>query len=144
MSLSRTLLRFTFLAAIAHQVTYILVEGGIFADPRERVSEIHPKLREFVNCHLCVGTWVGLVLAALYRPQLLEDVQSSRPSLARRTIDMAGDAFLIGLGSRVWNETLGWLRRAVQVQQKEIEQKEEALPEEFGQQTQLPGISIRH
>jgi hypothetical protein len=142
-SLSRTLFRFTFLAAIAHQITYILVEGGIFAEPRQRVGEMHPKLREFVNCHLCVGTWTGLLLAALYRPRLLEDVQDTHPSLARRTIDMAGDAFLIGLGSRVWNELLGWLRRAVQVQQQEIEQLD-APKSEAGAHSAVSGISVRH
>lgn len=124
MSLSRTLTRFVFLAAIGHQVTYTLVEGSIFEEAREQVGTVHPKLRQFVHCHLCVGTWVGVTLAAAYRPGLLADVDIKHPSLARRTLDVAGDGLLLGLGIRVWNEGLGWLRRQVQVKDKEVQVKE--------------------
>jgi hypothetical protein len=52
MGLGRTLLRFPFLAAIGHHVTYTVVEGGIFEDMRNRAGAIHPKLDEFVHWHL--------------------------------------------------------------------------------------------
>ena len=140
MSLGRTLVRFLFLAAIGHQVTYTVVEGGIFEDMRTRVSAMHPKLDEFIHCHLCVGTWAGVVLAGLYRPNLLADVDAAKPASAgRRLANLIGDAVLIALGTRLWNEILGLLRREVQVKQKEID---ESAPIEIERAT-LPGISIR-
>ena len=131
-------MRFLFLAAIGHQVTYTFVEGGIFADTRERLGSLHPKVDEFVHCHLCVGTWVGAVLAAVYRPGLLADVGSKPPAVPRQLANVAGDAFLIALGARVWNEALGWLRREVQVKQKALE-----AAEVEGDRPAFPGISIR-
>jgi len=77
-------MRFAFLAAIGHQVTYTIVEGGIFAGTRTRISGIHPKLEEFIHCHLCVGTWSGIMLAGVYQPNLLADAVGQRPSGARR------------------------------------------------------------
>ena len=142
MSLTRTLTRFVFLAAIGHQVTYTFVEGGIFEDVRRRLSAIDPKVEEFVHCHLCVGTWVGMLLAGIYRPNLLADVDGKPPSFARQVANVAGDAFLIALGTRIWNEGLGWLRREVQVKQKTIEAVEEAQHTEEDQPA-LPRISIR-
>ena len=140
MSLARTLMRFAFLAAIGHQLTYTLVEGGIFADTRERLGRVHPKVDEFVHCHLCVGTWVGGMLAAIYRPNLLADVAGRRPGVFRHAANLAGDAILIALGTRVWNEGLGWLRREVEVKQKAIEA---ADGQEAGEPPGYPGISIR-
>ena len=142
MSLARTLTRFVFLAAIGHQVTYTFVEGGIFEDTRRRLSTIDPKVDEFVHCHLCVGTWVGMVLAAVYRPNLLADVDRKRPSATQLVANVAGDAFLIALGTRLWNEALGWLRREVQVKQKTIEAADLGLGA-AEQLPALPGISIR-
>ena len=135
-------MRFAFLAAIGHQVTYTFVEGGIFADTRERLGSFHPKVDEFVHCHLCVGTWVGAVLAAVYRPNLLADVDSKPPGIPRQLANVAGDAFLIALGTRVWNEALGWLRREVQVKQKTLEATEGAVDDEDDRPA-FPGISIR-
>lgn len=142
MSLTRTLMRFAFLAAIGHQITYTFVEGGIFADARQRLGSVHPKLDEFVHCHLCVGTWVGAMLAATYRPNLLADVDGKRAGPMRQVANLAGDAFLIALGTRVWNEGLGWLRREVQVKQQTIESVDagRAQPAE---RRGVPGISIR-
>lgn len=142
MSLARTLTRAAFLAAIGHQITYTVLEGGIFEDARRRVSSLHPKADEFVHCQLCVGTWVGAVLAAIYRPNLLAEVDATPPAPARRIANLAGDAVLIALGSRVWNEMLGWLRREVQVKQKAIEAADESPPTDE-EQPMPPGISIR-
>jgi hypothetical protein len=147
MSLGRTLLRFMFLAAIGHQVTYTVVEGGIFEGMRQRVSRMHPKLDEFIHCHLCVGIWSGAVLAGVYRPNLLDAVGAKPPSVARQLANWAGDAMLIALGTRLWNETLGLLRREVQVKQKEIEKAEsegidDSAPIEI-ERAMPPGISLR-
>lgn len=142
MSLGRTLMRFAFLAAIGHQVTYTLVEGGIFAETRERIGAIHPKLDEFIHCHLCVGTWSGIVLAGVYRPNLLADVVGSKPSGGRRVANLAGDAFLIALGTRVWNEILGLLRREVQLKQQTVAALEEGDAIAI-ERPPVRGISVR-
>jgi hypothetical protein len=146
MGLSRTLLRFTFLSAICHQVTYTLVEGSIFEDARRRSAEVNPRLGDLVRCHLCTGTWVGLLLAAAYQPRLLSDVQQRRPSLTRRTLDLLGDAFLLALGGRVWNEGLGLLRNEVRVKEKTAEgaaaESESRAIIEPGRSA-FPGISVR-
>ncbi|MEO6796442.1 MAG: hypothetical protein ABI401_11665 [Candidatus Dormibacter sp.] len=142
MSLGRTLMRFAFLAAIGHQITYTLVEGGIFADTRERISAMHPKLDEFIHCHLCVGTWSGIVLAGVYRPNLLADAVGERPSGVRRVANLIGDAFLIALGTRLWNEVLGLMRREVQLKQRTVEAVERA-DEIRIERPSMPGISVR-
>ena len=142
MSLARTLLRFLFLAAIGHQVTYTFVEGGIFEDTRETLGRLHPKVDEFVRCHLCVGTWIGAMLAAVYRPNLLADVDVKRPGVFRQAANLAGDAVLIALGSRVWNEGLGWLRREVQVKQHALESAPTGDPT-IEDRAAFRGISIR-
>lgn len=142
MSLGRTVLRFAFLAAIGHQITHTLVEGGILENSRRRLSSIDPRIDEFIHCHLCVGSWVGAVLAVIYRPNLLAAVDGKPPSAARELANVAGDAVLIALGSSVWNEVLGWLRREVQVKQKRIEVADE--PESIDlERRPLPGISLR-
>jgi hypothetical protein len=142
MSLARTLMRFLFLAAIGHQVTYTVVEGGIFEDTRHRLGQLHPKVDELVRCHLCVGTWVGAMLAAVYRPNLLADVDDQRPGALRQAANLVGDAFLIALGSRVWNEGLGWLRREVEVKQKTLETTPTEQPADDDRPA-FRGISIR-
>lgn len=142
MSLARTLTRVAFLAAIDHQITYTVVEGGIFEDARRRVSSLHPKADQFVHCHLCVGTWVGVLLASVYRPNLLAEVDGTPPGPGRQIANLAGDAVLIALGTRVWNEILGWLRREVQVKQQAIEAAAESPPADE-EQPMPPGISIR-
>jgi len=142
MSLGRTLMRFAFLAAIGHQITYTLVEGGIFADTRTRIAAIHPKLDEFIHCHLCVGTWSGIVLAGVYQPNLLADVVGKKPSGVRRVANLAGDALLIALGTRVWNEILGLLRREVQLKQQTAEALEEGDVIAI-ERPSVRGISVR-
>ena len=142
MSLGRTLMRFAFLAAIGHQITYTFVEGGIFEGTRGRLSAIHPKLDEFVHCHLCIGTWSGIMLASVYRPNLLADAAILQKSGARRVANLAGDAFLIALGTRVWNEVLGLLRREVQLKERTVEAAEEANRITF-ERPSMPGISVR-
>ncbi|HEY8678168.1 MAG TPA: hypothetical protein VIN39_05990 [Candidatus Dormibacteraeota bacterium] len=135
-------MRFAFLAAIGHQVTYTLVEGGIFAGTRTRISAIHPKLEEFIHCHLCVGTWSGIMLASAYHPNLLADTLGTRPSGFRRVANLAGDAFLIAMGTRFWNEVLALLRREVQLKEKTVEAI--AAPDKVViERPSMPGISVR-
>ncbi len=142
MSLGRAMLRFFFLAAIGHQLSCTFVEGGIFEPARRRLSTVHPRLDEFVHCRRCVETSVGIVLAAVYRPHLLADVDGRPPSPARNAVNAAGDAVLIALGTRLWNDLLGLLRREARIEQAEIEAVDDAAPIEI-ERPVLPGISIR-
>lgn len=142
MSLGRTLMRFTFLTAISHQITYTLVEGGILEDGRHRLSRIDPRVDEFIHCHLCVATWVGAVLAAIYRPNLLAAGEGKPASAPRQIANLAGDAILIALGTRAWNELLGLLRRQVQGTERVIDGADETEGIEVQGQP-LPGISLR-
>jgi len=142
MSLARAMLRFFFLAAIGNQLTCTFVEGRISEPARHRLSAVHPSLNEFVHCHRCVETWVGIVLAAVYRPHLLADVDGRPPSPARNAANLAGDAVLIALGTRLWNDVLGLLRRVVRIKQAEIEAADASAPFEI-ERPVLPGISIR-
>ena len=137
-----TLTRFAFLGAIAHQITTTLVDGKIFEDARDRLGSLHPKASQVVRCRLCVGSWVGLALAALYRPNLLADMEGTRPGPARRIANLAGDAVLIAIGSEVWNEALAWWRREVQVKQQAAEALDQV---DVGDEESpmYPGISIR-
>ena len=126
MSLGRALLRFFFLAAIGHQLTDTFVEGSIFEPARRHAWE----------------TWVGIVLAAVYRPHLLAEVDGRPPSAARNAVNLAGDAVLIALGARLWTDVLGLLRREVRIKQAEIEAADDSAPLEI-ERPVLPGISIR-
>lgn len=67
----RTLLRFALLSAVNHQVTYTCVEGSIFEAPRSFLRARGGKLGELAGCHLCMGTWVGFLQAAMLRPRLI-------------------------------------------------------------------------
>ncbi|HET9849704.1 MAG TPA: hypothetical protein VFR68_14245, partial [Candidatus Dormibacteraeota bacterium] len=78
----------------------------------------------------------------IYRPNLLTDVEGTRPGPARRLANLAGDAILIAVGTRVWNEALAWLRRQGKVEPPTVEARDqsEAAEEESPMH---PGISIR-
>src|SRR2546428_11423664 len=102
-SLGRSLLRFLFLAAIGHEVSYALVEDDRLEDIRQRLSRLDPRIDELVHCQLCVAAWVGVILAGIYRPNVLADAHGRRPSAARQVANVAGDAVLIALGTRWWD-----------------------------------------
>ena len=87
-----------------------------------------------------------LPLAAAYQPQLLGEVRPQRPSLPRRALDLLGDAFLLALGGRVWNEGLGLLRNEVQAKRNAVEATEEpTAPRNVFEpgRSAYPGISVR-
>lgn len=61
------------LGAVTWLVTTIVVESEIFRPLREWVGQRfgeESKLAYLAHCHLCAGTWVGLLVAAAspYRP----------------------------------------------------------------------------
>ena len=70
----------------------------------------------------------------------------SSPTLAIRALDLLGDAFLLALGGRVWNEGLGLLRNEVQAKRNAVEATEEpTAPRNVFEpgRSAYPGISVR-
>ena|SRR5579884_4111872 len=124
--------RFVFLGAINHQITLIVVESLLFKGFREWAAARSRWLGELVRCHLCFGTWVGFLLAAVFRPRFVDvpPVVGASPAFNRwyRMIaTFAGDSFAIALGGRIYNEFLGLLRREVAVTEEEKELLEEEI-----------------
>lgn len=64
--LSDRLLDVTLAGLVNNQATTVVCDGDIFLPVRERAHALSPWLGELVACHLCFGTWVGL-MQALYR-----------------------------------------------------------------------------
>ena len=118
------------LAAACHQITFIVVESWLFKGRREWAASRNEHLGKLVSCHLCFGTWVGLALAALFRPTLVPPSAYVRGP-ARTALAWGVDAFVISLVARVMNETIASVREDVEVKKKEAELLEaEALAEE--------------
>lgn len=126
MSIPERLLNTLFLGAINHQVTYILVEAGIFAPHRELVSKRSHWLAQLVHCHLCMGTWVGFWISLVFRPGLvhvspLPGVSRVPNSLFQNLVRFFADAFLIAFIGRVYNEVVAIYRREVEVKKETAE-----------------------
>ena len=118
------------LAAACHQITFIVVESWLFKGLRDRAAARNEHLGKLVSCHLCFGTWVGLALAALFRPTLVAPSAGVRGP-ARSVLSWAVDGFVISLAARVMNETIASVREDVEVKKKEAELLEaEVLAEE--------------
>jgi hypothetical protein len=133
MQIARQLFRLAVLGAINHQITYIVVASSLFADFREWSKRVNQKLGQLVSCHLCFSTWVGFLLALLFRPRFI-DVNSSglplrRPTKRRQIAAFFADSFAIALASRFFLEVLAILsnRAAVVQRQRELLEKQEHL-----------------
>ena len=76
-----------------------------------------------VRCHLCFGTWVGFLLALVFRPRFLEVAQSRlplrRPSTARLLAAFLADAFAISLAGRFYTELLAILAGQAAIKQEQ-------------------------
>jgi hypothetical protein len=118
-------MRFLFLTAIGHELSYSLVETERFDGMRQRLTSLS----------------VGFVLAGIYRPNLLGGADGRRPSAARQIANLAADAVLIGLGTRWWHDVLEIIRR--QVQAKDQQDDLDAAERMEIERPSLPGISIR-
>lgn len=132
MAMLWSLTRFVFLGAINHQITLIVVESLLFKGFRDWASARSHWLGELVRCHVCFGMWVGFFLALVFRPHFVDvpPVTSMSPTFNRafRVLAMfAGDSFAIALGGRIFNETLGLLRREVAVTEEERHLLEEEV-----------------
>jgi hypothetical protein len=140
-SLGRILFRFVALTGLAHEASYALVEGDRFADLRQRLSRLDPRLDQLVHCQPCVATGVGVVLAALYRPSFLDDGDRRPRSAVRRLANLVADAALIGLGTRWWHDAAGLIRRELEAGRRSNEVEPAARIEI--ERSSRPGISIR-
>lgn len=122
----RQLFRLALLGAINHQVTHLCVAGSIFEETRQSFKRVHPKLGLLVTCHLCFGTWVGFLLALVFRPRFIEagrgELPLQRPSRARQIAAFFADTFAISLAGRFYTEALAILagQAAVKKEQREL------------------------
>jgi len=140
-SLGRILFRFVALTGLAHEASFAMVEGDRFADLRQRLSRLDPRLDQLVHCQPCVATGIGFVLAAVYRPSFLDDGDRRPRSAARRLANVAADAALIGLGTSWWHDAADRIRRELAAGRASTE-AEPAGRFEI-ERSSLPGISIR-
>src|SRR5439155_1601139 len=137
----------------ADLVPPLLINGvgtGLFTSPNNsavmgavrpgRVGTAAGLLATSRNLGMALGTATAAAVIALRLPVHLADQLS--PTAARKVANVAGDAVLIALGTRLWNDALGLLRHEVQVKQTEIEAADESGPIEL-ERAVLPGISIR-
>jgi len=87
------------LGAVNHQISHIITTGVIFEDVRQFVKvRIGGKLGYLVSCHLCCGTWAGLIMAVFTS----DVVPLVREPIANAVLV----GFAIALIGRVWNEGL--------------------------------------
>lgn len=122
------------LAAACHQITFIVVESWLFKGLREAAAVRSEHLGRLVSCHLCFGTWVGLALAAVFRPTLVPPSPPARGAV-RGVLAWLVDAFVISLVARVMNEVIAIVRKDVEVKEQEARLLEETgdLAEEEAQ-----------
>jgi hypothetical protein len=126
-----SLVRFLFLGAINNQITVIVVESLLFRGFRHWAAQRSTWLGQLVSCDLCFGTWVGFLLALVFRPHFVEVPALATPSTrlnrwGQAAAQFAGDSFAIALAGRILNEFLGLLSREVSVR----EEQKELLAEE--------------
>lgn len=113
------------LAAACHQITFIVVESWLFKGLRDAAASRNEHLGKLVSCHLCFGTWVGLVLTLVFRPTLVPPA-TPRHGVLRSTFAWLLDAFVVSLVARVMNEVIAALRTDVEVKEQEKKLLEEA------------------
>jgi hypothetical protein len=113
------------LAAAATQITVIVTESLLFKPFREAVQARSAYLGELVGCHLCFGTWVGLVLSLVARPRFV----TLRGPLGG-VLGWAIDGFAIAYAGRLLNEHTGKIQREVKVLDETVErlERDEELP----------------
>src|SRR3954469_25238387 len=118
--------RFLILSAVNNQMTVIVVESWLFHGFPGWTARRSAWLGQLVRCGLCFGTWVGFLLAAIFRPTLVDvpDVPGTfgrfNPQF-RYAATFAVDSFSIALGGRLINEILGLLQREVAVKEEQRE-----------------------
>lgn len=105
------------LGAINHQVTHILTVGVVFADFREWMSRTFgadSKMAYLTRCHLCAGTWIGFLIAAVTNDavRLVSDP----------LVNFAPLSFAVALVGRVWNEGLALASSGVSLIRARVEQ----------------------
>ena len=73
-------------------VTYILMYGSILATPRrllaQRTDSISQKLIELIQCPICLGFWVGVLMELVLKANLV--ALTPRPFYALVSLFLAG------------------------------------------------------
>jgi uncharacterized protein DUF1360 len=120
--------------AVNHQITIIVVESALFRGLRNATKRRSRYLGELISCHLCFGTWVGFLLALVFRPALasmppVPGFPRGLDQTVRRGAVLVSDGFAIALVGRIFNEVLGLLKREVQVREEEGELIEQTIAE---------------
>jgi hypothetical protein len=123
--------------AVNHQITIIVVESALFRGLRNATNRRSRYLGELISCHLCFGTWVGFLLALVFRPALasmppVPGLPRGLDQAVRRGAVVISDGFAIALVGRIFNEVLGLLKREVQVKEEEGELIEQTIAEVRG------------
>jgi hypothetical protein len=108
------------LGAACHQITFIVVESWLFRGLRDAAAARSEHLGRLLSCHLCFGTWVGFVLAALFRPRFAGPSRAL-PAPVSATASWAIDSFVIALVARLLNETIASVRGEVEVKKREAQ-----------------------
>ena len=131
----KLLLYYLLLGGVNHQITIIVVESLLFRGFRQWAARHSRWLGELVRCHLCFGTWVGFLMALVFRPRFFEvpPVPVASRQVNRRFQALAsfvGDSFAIAVAGRIFNELLGIARREVSLLEEEsglIEEERQVL-----------------
>lgn len=108
------------LAAAANQITVIVTESLLFEPLRRYLRSRSHYLAELVGCHLCFGTWVGLVLSLVFRPRWI----GRRPGL-ETVVGVIADGFAVAYFGRLLNEVTAKVQREVRVLDETVERLEE-------------------
>ena len=131
----KLLLYYLLLGGVNHQITIIVVESVLFRGFRQWAARHSRWLSELVRCHLCFGTWVGFLMALVFRPGFFDvpPVPGASPRVNHALEALAsfiGDSFAIAVAGRIFNELLGIARREVGLLEEEsglIEEERELL-----------------
>ena len=131
----KLLLYYLLLGGVNHQITIIVVESLLFRGFRQWAARRSRWLGELVRCDLCFGTWVGFLMALVFRPRFFEvpPVPGTSPRVNHTFQTLAsfvGDSFAVAVAGRIFNELLGIARREVGLLEEEsglIEEEREVL-----------------
>ena len=53
-------------ALVCFGMSFALTHSKVFSPVRSLASRIHPMLGYFINCPMCMGFWVGLLLSSVW------------------------------------------------------------------------------
>lgn len=102
------------LGAVNHQVSHIVTASALFNGVRAWFGERSPYLGYLLSCHLCFGTWVGLIQAVFVQVPIIVDA----PPL----VGYLSTAFAAALLGRIINEFMALFAAENELREFRIEQ----------------------